>query len=446
MIYEPYIECAPVERLRLVQASRLRPFLSDVVPHIPVYRERISEAGGHQGLQACGDEEFLARYCSAVFTGPKEYVAADAHALNALDKQLYFLETTSGSTAAPKSRYATREDDLIDQRMLARSFAAFGITSSQRILTVDLGDLNMYALMTKGLAELGAFNSLFYCARRDFARSMKEALTSLPDVLITVPSLLTRSLVGLLDGLRVAGSVKKLIYYAEPLDGRIQRRLREEFRIESFSLYSSVECGIIGAECEAHDGIHVWADCVLPALKDASPVKKGSFKNRGEEVLQGSLALTTMMHRGKPTLAYLTGDEVQYTDAPCACGRTMPRINFIQRKTDVFSVFGTKYTYQQIYDIVYQDEPLASFLQVILEDGDGGTVMTLILPAQDRRGVKERQGRIYTALKSHPSLSLMMGHGVLDFQLEFVPDAFFTGRKIRKVEDRRGKFEQTATT
>lgn len=444
MIYEPHIECAPAERLRLVQASRLKTFLAEVAAHLPGYREFIIEAGLDGYLQTASDEEILARFRSAGFTGPAAYVAIDAQALRTLDKRLFFMETTSGTTAAPKSRYATREDDLIDQRMLTRSFAAFGITGSHRVLTVDLGELNMYALMTKALADLGVYDSFFYCARKDFNRSMKEALACRPDVLITVPSVLARSLSEFLDSLSGLPSLKKLIYYAEPLDEKIQQHLLKEFGIESFSMYSSIECGIIGAECEAHDGIHVWVDSILPGLKDASPVENAAFKNSDGEALEGALGLTTMLYTGKPTLAYLNGDEVQYTEASCICGRTMPRISFVQRKTDVFSVFGTKFTYRQIHDIVYRHAPVTSFMQVILEDGANGTDMKLILPDEDAHGVKERRDEIYHALKSHPSMSFIVSQGVLDFYLEFVAADFFTSRKIRKVEDRRGAAGESA--
>lgn len=445
MIYEPHIECASAESLRVVQASRLKTFLAEVAAHLPGYREFIIEAGLDRDLQTASDEEILARFRSAGFTGSAAYVAIDAQALRTLDKRLFFMETTSGTTAAPKSRYATREDDLIDQRLLARSFAAFGITSSQRVLTVDLGELNMYALMTKALADLGVYDSLFYCARKDFSRSMKEALACRPDVLITVPSVLARSLSEFFDSLSAIPSLKKLIYYAEPLDEKIQQHLLKEFGIESFSMYSSIECGIIGAECEAHDGIHVWADCILPGLNDPSPAKKAAFKNFGDDTLEGALGLTTMMYTGKPTLAYLNGDEVQHTEASCVCGRTMPRISFVQRKTDVFSVFGTKFTYRQIHDVVYEHATVASFLQVILEDVANGTEMKLILPADEGHGVNERRDEIYNALRSHPSMSFIVSHGVLDFKLEFVAADFFTSRKIRKVEDRRSASAEPAT-
>jgi phenylacetate-coenzyme A ligase PaaK-like adenylate-forming protein len=122
----------------------------------------------------------------------------------------------------------------------------------------------------------------------------------------------------------------------------------------------------------------------------------------------------------------------------------MPRISFVQRKTDVFSVFGTKFTYRQIHDIVYQHAPVTSFMQVILEDGASGTDMKLILPDEEGHGVKERRDEIYNALKSHPSMSFIVSQGVLDFHLEFVAADFFTSRKIRKVEDRRGGAGESA--
>lgn len=440
MIYEPHIECATPEQLKAIQAARLRTYLKEVVPRVPEYRERIAGANLSPHDASIGDEELLDRFSAVGFTDAATYVSIDADARREIDRKLYYLETTSGTTSLPKSRYATYEDDLLDQHLVARSFATFEVTPQDRVLTVDLGELNFYALMTKGMAKLGIYDSLFYSARKPFGRSMREALASRPDVLLTVPSVLMRSFTSFVESLKEAPCVRKLIYYAEPLDSSIQEYLYRELGIECFSLYSSIELGMIGAECTAHKGVHVWADSLLPALKDAVPVQRTSFQDGVEEsVLQGSLGVTTLRHRGKPTLAYLLGDKVQYTSEPCACGRTLPRLYFVARDSESFSVFGIKFTHREIYDHVYGNESVTNFLQIVLADEASATLMKLILPEEGLHSIQHRQAELLRELEAKSSISFLLDHGVMRLELEFVPAEFFTRRKIRLIEDLRDK-------
>jgi phenylacetate-CoA ligase len=438
MIYEPHIECASPEQLKALQAAHLRTYLKTVAPRIPEYQERITAANLDSPDASIGDEELLDRFSAVGFTDAGTYVAIDADARREIDRRLYYLETTSGTTSLPKSRYATYEDDLLDQHLVARSFATFEVTPRDRVLTVDLGELNFYALMTKGMAKLGIYDSLFYSARKPFGRSMREALASRPDVLLTVPSVLMRSFNSFVESLKEAPCVKKLIYYAEPLDSSIQEYLYQELGIECFSLYSSIELGMIGAECTVHNGVHVWADSLLLALKDAVPVKRTNLRSGVEEsVLQGSLGVTTLRHMGKPTLAYLLGDKVQYTNEPCACGRTLPRLYFVERDSESFSIFGIKFTHREIYDHVYKNESVTNFLQIVLADEGSVTLMKLILPEESLHSIQHRQAELMNGLEAKTSISFLLDHGVLRLDVEFVPAEFFTRRKIRLIEDQR---------
>src|SRR5207302_2278029 len=139
MIFEPYIECASQRQLRIIQASRLRDYLAKVPLWFEEYGKLVAKADLDGCLDAVTDEELLARFYSVGFTNATTYVAIDASALTRIDRNLLYLETTSGTTAAPKARYATVEDDLIDRRMAARSFSAFEISPHHRVLTLDLG-------------------------------------------------------------------------------------------------------------------------------------------------------------------------------------------------------------------------------------------------------------------------------------------------------------------
>lgn len=439
MIYEPDLESATPKKLRARQASALREYLISVSLTIPEYQEKIVGADLDKPYQVTDDEELLRRFSSIGFTDPATYMAIDSSALRAVDKKLFYLESTSGTTSVPKSRYVTLTDDLLDQQLVARSFAAFDVKPEDRVLTLDLGELNFYAVVTKGIARLGIFESVFYDARKPFVESMQEALSFQPNVLMTTPSILLRSLPALSANPSAMKSLKKLVYYCEALDPQVQHYLHRDFGIESFSLYSSVELGMIGAECTAHRGVHLWADVLLPAIHDAVPVESEICEGKSQAAVQGSLGLTTLLSRGKPTLAYLLGDRVEYTEAPCKCGRTLPRIHFLERDSEIFSLFGAKFTYRQIYDCVYHENEVKSFLQIVLEDDADGVNMRLVLPQIDSVSKEMRLDKLIAELSAQAGLSFFVDHDVLEFQFEFVPAEFFTKRKIRRVDDRRNK-------
>jgi phenylacetate-CoA ligase len=429
VIYEPHIECCSLEELKKLQAVRLRKYLREVGAAIPEYYERICKVGLNDPV--ADDDELLSRFAAIDFSDGPSYVKTDQSALRNIDRALYYLETTSGTTSVPKARYVTYKDDLVDQHLVARSFSCFGVTPKDRVLTIDLGELNFYALITKGLARLGVNDSLFYGAKKPFADSVREALSCSPTILVTTPSILARCLPALIADLKTTPSLKKVIYYCEPLD-RCFELLLDQLGIESFSLYSAIEVGIIGAECNRHNGIHVWADVVLPSINEGKRLQ-AEDRSPNNDLHEGSLALTTLLHRGKPTLSYLLGDRVRYTTQRCECGRTLPRIHFLERDNEVLGIFGTKFSYRQIYNCIYGDDVTAGFLQIILHHNSDGTTMTLVLPQCSQSA--QQTERLVSKLSSEPGLSYLVDHGVLHFALQFVSPEFFTSRKIPRVKE-----------
>ncbi|HKO43909.1 MAG TPA: hypothetical protein VJU84_11595 [Pyrinomonadaceae bacterium] len=434
-MYEPSLERASLEQIRKIQANALRRYLVAVSARIPNYADKIV-AAGLSDPYTVEDAELFAIFSSLPLMDGKDYVAIDYAALVATDRALYYLESTSGTTSAPKSRYVTVADDSLDQQLMARSLSAFGLKVSDRLLTVDLGDLNFHSLVVKGLSKLGIRDSIFYSLRKPFARAFADALSCNPSVLMTIPSILMRSMPDLELSLRKTPSLNKLVYYCEPLDISFERYLYREFGIESFSLYSSIETGLIGAECSAHDGLHVWLDALFIDLAEKVTPAKHDFTQH-DGVTEGSLAITTLSHLGKPTLRYLLGDRVQYTQAPCLCGRTLPRLRFVERDTDNFSIYGTKFSFRQVYQYIYNEEDVSNFLQIVVSENQDSTTLTFVLPETINSSKNRKKERLYKQLGSQPGFAFLLDHNVLNIDLRFVESEYFTRRKIKRVTDKR---------
>jgi phenylacetate-CoA ligase len=81
--------------------------------------------------------------------------------------------------------------------------------------------------------------------------------------------------------------------------------------------YGCEEVGLIAAQCEQHEGLHLNADhLVVEFLNEAGePVQPGE---------EGRIVVTDLINHGMPLIRYVVGDLGVPSDRPCACGRGLP--------------------------------------------------------------------------------------------------------------------------
>lgn len=430
MILEPSIECASKEQIEKLQAKRFRRMLPNLL-RFDEYNKNLKKAG-LINAHRLGDKELLKRIEKIPFTGSKEYMSIDEQALAEIGNDLFFIDSTSGSTGSPKTRHTTVREDLEDTSLTARAFAGFGIKKDDIVLSYDIGDFTMYGQHTKAMEKLGVRNSFFYSARRDFSNCIKDAMKCFdPNTLIIVPSIFMRSLDGFIDAMKTNNNLSKIIYWGEPLKQDFIDYVKKNHAVECFSLYGSCELGILAAECKEHDGLHLFVDHAIPRLKNPKKTKKSSFKNG--KSLEGDIAYTNLLHEAKPTLAYLNGDYVEFTNDPCNCGRTLPRMKFKHRKKDIFDVFGTKLTYNQLHDFVYDGENISNFMQIQMDNRGKMTWMTIYLP----KFMKKYDSKMIKGLREMGGIMYYRYHGIFDVDIKYKPSSYFTTRKIKKVVDNR---------
>ncbi len=110
-----------------------------------------------------------------------------------------------------------------------------------------------------------------------------------------------------------------LISTAEML-GREERLFIEKiFHAPIFNCYVSREAGLIGTECEYHDGFHIHSENILvEILNDQGlPVTEGEV---------GNITITTFDNFIMPLIRYQLGDKGSFMSKNCPCGRTLPKI------------------------------------------------------------------------------------------------------------------------
>lgn len=119
--------------------------------------------------------------------------------------------------------------------------------------------------------------------------------------------------------------LSRAIVGAEPISAAARRRFEEEFGIEVFTIYGTADIGIIGYECERHQGWHVDDDMIVQICDPDSGQPLGAGEV-GEVVV-------SLAREHYPLVRFATGDlsrmEVGPDSRPCACGRHGMRLTGI---------------------------------------------------------------------------------------------------------------------
>ncbi len=101
----------------------------------------------------------------------------------------------------------------------------------------------------------------------------------------------------------------------------------------AFDTYGCREVMLIGSECELHDGMHTSMENLIVEIVVREPDGRVRAARPGET---GEVAITDLHNLACPMIRYVNGDlATARGDAPCRCGRTLPRIGPIEgRVTD----------------------------------------------------------------------------------------------------------------
>lgn len=143
-----------------------------------------------------------------------------------------------------------------------------------------------------------------------------------------------KALMGAVDALPAAlprPGLARALAGAEPFGDAIRREIEARWGITCHDFYGTAEAGIVALECAAHQGLHLHPD-VLVELTEPG---------HGERTTApiGELLLSADADE-LPLLRFATGDLVRLEHAPCACGRTTPRLVVLGRVGDSARVRG----------------------------------------------------------------------------------------------------------
>ncbi len=107
------------------------------------------------------------------------------------------------------------------------------------------------------------------------------------------------------------------------------RELARSLGCHLYSVYTSMEAGAIGFQCERCEGFHLNVDiCAVRVAGD-----DGATLPAGET---GDIVVSNLENRGMVLLNYRQGDRGALATAPCPCGRRLPLLERLEgRRSDV---------------------------------------------------------------------------------------------------------------
>jgi phenylacetate-CoA ligase len=183
-------------------------------------------------------------------------------------------------------------------------------------------------------------------------------------------------------------------------------------------------------ECRHRTGMHLWQDLVYTEVCDPATYRPVPF---GEE---GMPVYTHLERTSQPMIRLASGDKTSWTDEPCPCGRTYPRLprGIYGRFDDMLIVRGENVYPSAIEDTLRAIEGFGGEFRVIVSRREAMDELLVRAeyapthadpPAQEtlRRTMRER---LRARLGVHPVIDLVP-HGTL-------PRSEFKARRV--VDDR----------
>ena len=361
-IWNPECETMPRDRLVQLQVRRLRELVARVAARVPFYREKLAEArvspddirslDDLQRLPFTTKSDLRDHYPFGLFTVPIEQVAR--------------LHASSGSTGKPTVGAYTRADLELWAEVMARALTSGGVTERDVV-----HNAYGYGLFTGGLGvhigaeKIGAtvvpisggLTRRQVMLLEDFGATV---LTCTPSYSLVVAEAAAEMGVDLRQRLKLRAG----IFGAEPWSERMRGQIEARWGLMAYDIYGLTE--IIGPgvamECEQRQGLHIYEDHFLPEIIDPN---SGETVPAGEE---GELVFTTLTKEAMPLLRYRTRDRTRLHAEPCACGRTLVRMDKVLGRTDdMLIVRGVNVFPQLVERTLLSIEGLEPHYQIVVD-------------------------------------------------------------------------------
>ena len=340
------------EELRALQLDRLQALLAHAYARVPFYRQRFDAVGVRpDDIRSLGDLQrlpVLTKDDLRAHAGDDDMIAAGVR------KETLRRNATGGSTGAPVAFYDDGGRMLYGMANKMRYRRWYGYESGDRVAFLWGAPHDWYTNWRGRLRR-----ALRRERRLDACNISEENMRRFVAMLGRWHPALIIGYVSVLD--LVAGHMRKagippirpqaVEPSAEKLWPHQRPRIEAAFGAPVYDLYGSREFGPLAAECEARDGLHVLADTfVLEVVKNGRPAAPDEL---------GEILVTSFTNWAMPLIRYQIGDLGRlHDDAPCACGRGLPRLaEVVGRTNDLVTTPDGRYIHSVFFSRLFFSLP-----------------------------------------------------------------------------------------
>ena len=357
--YQPEIECASREQIRQWQSERLAAQVQNVWDNVPLYRERMKEAGLEPGdIQSVDDLHKLP------FITKDDLREAYPYGLLARPlEDCVRIQSTSGTTGRRVVAFYTQHDIDLWEDCCARAIMAAGGTKGD-VCHVSYG----YGLFTGGPGLNGGSHKVGCLTLPMSSGNTERQIQFMTDlgstILCCTPSYAAYLAESIIErGLQEQIHLKAGIFGAEAWTEEMRHDIEEKLGIKAYDIYGLTEISGPGVafECSAQNGMHVNEDHFIAEVINP---KTGEVLPDGEK---GELVFTSITKEAFPLMRYRTRDICILSREKCSCGRTHVKMTKpLGRSDDMLIVKGVNVFPSQIETVLMNKGYPANY-QIIVD-------------------------------------------------------------------------------
>ncbi len=361
MIWNKSRECLSRDEMRSLQGAALSELVERVYYNVPFYREKMQQAGLHpddikgmddlQRLPFTTKQDLRDNYPFGLFATPMS--------------EIIRLHASSGTTGKPTVVGYTRKDLNTWSEVVARTMTCAGI-GKKDIIQIAYG----YGLFTGGLGIHYGSEKIGAVVIPVSGGNTKRQLQLLQDFGSTAIACTPSYALFLAEAIEEFGMkpedlhLRVGIFGAEPWTENMRKEIESKLRIKAIDIYGLSE--VIGpgvaSECMEQNGLHINEDHFIPEIID--PVSLEVLPQGAK----GELVFTTVSKEGLPLVRYRTRDLTRLDSSPCACGRTLVRMEKCTgRSDDMLIIRGVNLFPSQIESVLLEMSETKPHYMIIVD-------------------------------------------------------------------------------
>ena len=377
MYWEPDKECMAREDLEQLQLERLQSTLYRVGTHVPFYKKKFDELKfNYDDVRTLDDLRRLP------FTIKQDLRDNYPYGLFAVPlRDVVRVHSSSGTSGQATVVGYTRNDIKTWSNLVARVITAAGVTKND-VIQIAFG----YGLFTGGFglhygAELVG-TSVIPISSGNTKRQIQIMKDFKTTALVCTPSYALVMADTMMEmGINPNGlSLRYGLFGGEPWSEGMRREINEKLGIiatDNYGLSEVMGPGVSG-ECLECNGLHINEDHFLLEILDPitlEPVPEGEV---------GELVITTLTKEAFPMIRYRTRDLTRFIPGPCACGRTMRRMQRVMgRSDDMLIIKGVNVFPMQIETVLFEVEGIEPHYQIIVDRENHADRLTVLVEVME---------------------------------------------------------------